>query len=668
MDGMSAHLLPGHGKARPCDTKKSRQCENDFMPPIFQEPQNKKTRSHLSLLFGLTTALAIFVALGTIRGENAGAPLWSTLRAFDDSAEEPPPSVPHFSGSISNQYSVMNGRPGLMYPWLSDKFLVEPYIMSTLTVRSSISLQEDPIWYKDGDVVGSGTSVEHMFTALTTHNMKVEIWMKGINSSRVLHVVNMTAVCRYVRRELRTLGVADRDAFFNAARIMWTVDLKLGKEMYGEEFRPVHHFVQMHTELSGARECDHMHDGLGFMTQHTAITALFERALQVVNPAVSLPYWDFTIDGQHVYDVYDGNFSYLFRSEVFGADWFGNASNSLHTVTEGNWAYTRVPSEPEVEIQDYEKSLVNAYGFLRAPWNTLKSPFVTRIQHDMCGASPETILTFPACEEHFAALTEYNTWYDFAWNLPYTPHGPVHAFIGGNTGCTSTFDKLVNEVGIPAPLVTKMRLFAFTYLKNLWRESTELFQCPYYCSMDTPQDDCKCWCTRRESENLGWWKVYEEHICITMPSDDDGVSGIDCSNLTVTQKRRMVELICDNGIALDGDHLEASSPSDVSFWPIHPTMERLWQLKKLSGTFKSEVWPDRFAQQRATLWDDCYGHFASDELIFKQPFGNGPKKFTNKQLYNYMDPHKDHLPYIYDHFEWDHCSNRGYNFSVDAWR
>lgn len=666
MDCMSVRLLlTGYGEIKSSNTLFTEKEQNGGKSMDSVSP--KKNRTH-SLSFGLVITLAIFVALATLHRKKTGEVSWNNLKAIEQSVEKLPTSEPNFRCSISNQYTVKDGRPGLMYPWLGDKILVEPYRTSTLMVHGSTSHLEEPIWYKDGDIVGMGTSVEYMFTTLTSHDIKVEIWIKNDGRSQMLHMVNMSVVCRYVRRELRALSVADREAFFNAARILWTVDLKLGKKMYGDEFRPVHHFVQMHTELSGARECDHMHDGLGFMTQHTAITAMFERALQVVDQSVALPYWDFTIDGQRVYDVYDGNFSYLFRSEVFGANWFGNASNSLHTVTEGTWAYTRVPSEPEVEIEDYEKSLVNSYGFLRAPWNTLKSPFVTRIQHDMCGASPESLLTFPACEEHFKALTEYDTWYDFAWNLPYTPHGPVHAFIGGNTGCKSTFDKLVDEVGLPESLVSKMRLFAFTYLKNLWRESTEIFQCPIYCSMDTPQAECKCWCTRRESENLGWWKTYEEHICITSPSDDDTVSGIDCSNLTVTQKRRMVELICDNGIALDGDHLEASSPSDISFWPIHPTMERLWQVKKLSGTFKSEVWPDRFALETATLWDDCYGHFASDELIFKQPFGNGPKRFTNRQLYKYMDPHHDLLPYIYDHFNWDHCSERGYNFSISAWK
>ena len=39
---------------------------------------------------------------------------------------------------------------------------------------------------------------------------------------------------------------------------------------------------------------DRMHDGMGFMTQHFALTNQYEMALQAVNPTVALPYWDYT--------------------------------------------------------------------------------------------------------------------------------------------------------------------------------------------------------------------------------------------------------------------------------------------------------------------------------------------------------------------------------------
>lgn len=36
----------------------------------------------------------------------------------------------------------------------------------------------------------------------------------------------------------------------------------------------------------------------GVMTHHVALTLLFEQALQVINPAVTIPYWEYTIEGE----------------------------------------------------------------------------------------------------------------------------------------------------------------------------------------------------------------------------------------------------------------------------------------------------------------------------------------------------------------------------------
>lgn len=39
----------------------------------------------------------------------------------------------------------------------------------------------------------------------------------------------------------------------------------------------------------------------GIMTHHVGYTLLFEQALQVVNPAVSVPYWEYTIECEYLY-------------------------------------------------------------------------------------------------------------------------------------------------------------------------------------------------------------------------------------------------------------------------------------------------------------------------------------------------------------------------------
>lgn len=53
------------------------------------------------------------------------------------------------------------------------------------------------------------------------------------------------------------------------------------------------------------------------MTSHIAITAMYEQALQSINPSIAMPYWDVTIEGT----FYD--WSNFRTSSVFADDWFG---------------------------------------------------------------------------------------------------------------------------------------------------------------------------------------------------------------------------------------------------------------------------------------------------------------------------------------------------------
>ncbi|CAN0499753.1 unnamed protein product, partial [Laminaria digitata] len=54
------------------------------------------------------------------------------------------------------------------------------------------------------------------------------------------------------------------------------------------------------------------------------VTIMFEASLQLVNPKLSLPYWDFTIEGAKIEADFDGDYSRLTEaSELWTSDWFG---------------------------------------------------------------------------------------------------------------------------------------------------------------------------------------------------------------------------------------------------------------------------------------------------------------------------------------------------------
>jgi hypothetical protein len=119
-----------------------------------------------------------------------------------------------------------------------------------------------------------------------------------------------------------------------------------------------------------------------------------------------------------------------------------------------------------------------------------------------------------------------------------------------------------------------------------------------------------------------------------------------------------------------GDHLESASTSDPSFWPMHPTLERLVQMKYIAGTMTNFEWPtdtkdicdhfncveDGVKDKHATC---CNGHYEFDGML---DFINGDvtKQIgpTNRQVLLDTDPTSENyaMPYIYDTFKMDHCS------------
>ena len=78
--------------------------------------------------------------------------------------------------------------------------------------------------------------------------------------------------CVYVRRELRTLTKDDRDAFFDAAEVLFRTPTAEGQALYGSKYYGIGTLAMDHNVLAGNTDCDHMHDGLGFLTNHGAQT------------------------------------------------------------------------------------------------------------------------------------------------------------------------------------------------------------------------------------------------------------------------------------------------------------------------------------------------------------------------------------------------------------
>lgn len=80
-------------------------------------------------------------------------------------------------------------------------------------------------------------------------------------------------------------------------------------------------------------------------------------------------------------------------------------------------------------------------------------------------------------------------------------------------------------------------------------------------------------------------------------------------------------------------NIQAASSLDPTFWPVHPTIERLWMFKRLTGTMTDLTWGDRditvstddeggsgnsstYVEALSLFDESCNGHRGSDIYPF----------------------------------------------------
>lgn len=129
-----------------------------------------------------------------------------------------------------------------------------------------------------------------------------------------------------------------------------------------------------------------------------------------------------------------------------------------------------------------------------------------------------------------------------------------------------------------------------------------------------------------------------------------------------------------------GDHLESASAADPSFWPIHPTQERAMHAKLMAGGFtntewytdyineyicgKSECYIEKYGEEVDYYPECCFGHYENDAFPdFVSGNTTNTIDMTNREFLQATDPTTKHyaVPYIYDQFDWSHCSSKDGN-------
>ncbi|CAN0546478.1 unnamed protein product, partial [Ectocarpus sp. 12 AP-2014] len=250
----------------------------------------------------------------------------------------PGEEIPRLSFEVTNFYHLRDGKPAQDYPWLKDVKLVEPHRETTFTVSSP----RDGFDYRwrvfagsavEGELCAEATGEEVTVVLTTLDENEVVLEEVDADGTVVRRLQEMVMV-KYVRREIRNLTDEEREELFDAMFTLWSVrvDGGNGKELYGDDYADIFAINRLHYKGASPYECDHFHDGLGFLTNHIAITNTFEASLQAVNPKLTLPYWDFTIETSTAGSNGDGAYQSQTKSELFQESWFGTVDPTDNQV------------------------------------------------------------------------------------------------------------------------------------------------------------------------------------------------------------------------------------------------------------------------------------------------------------------------------------------------
>ncbi|CAM9303556.1 unnamed protein product, partial [Heterosigma akashiwo] len=353
---------------------------------------------------------------------------------------------------------------------------------------------------------------------------------------------------RYVRREIRSLFQDDREELLDAMKLHWTLSQEEGQELYGENYRSMLTLLQYHLAAAGDKECDHFHDGYGFVSQHAAITILFEQSLQAprhlfsrpqaVNPRLSMPYWDYVRDFEQFAAAGEGYMQFS-NGPLFTEEFFGSTGGD-NKIQDGRWAGLTVPVVDDLAKEAVSITPHNRYGQLRSPWSNNKDRSAVR-SSELCGVDgteSDGAADCPVLE----SLVGQQTYAEWAQSVSYGPHGPAHVLLGGMLHCAEAWGRLA-ALGVDDQAVTKLKAWAFSFHKNAWRAG--VLDCEV-----AGVDGCKC-----KDEYVALWEEDANEL-------DAFLRMVGASNwvrdLTGEQKQGVATALCNSGAVL-GDNLQSSS-------------------------------------------------------------------------------------------------------------
>lgn len=651
---------------------------NEIDEQIIYKKNNLDKKNNFEKIWGLTLKLgaSFFVLLSFITICNRS---YKTTSVSIENAEFTSTSITNTNpmNDYLIEISVADTTYGSIQtlddlPWdaVAEPYKKQLFSIDTFTVSDkTMDLSNYMVSWNIDNQYFYGNEQIIMLNNTGVYDATVSISSKLSNTNSAVYTYDFTLAVKYVRREIRTLTDEDREIFFSALELLYSLSETEGQRLYGSKFHNAEYFSYKHLTGAGTTDCDHWHDGAGIITHHMAFTLEFEQSLQSINPAIANPYWEYGMD-TYLYDHWSD-------SPIFDADWFGMSSptNAEHKIDDGGrWDDLLVPNGDaytEWNIHDTGSlnPYVNGFGHMRSPWNN--NPFQQLGRHNKTYSMTQ-YETMPDCSV-LQSCFKSTSLADLNDCSNGQTHGPVHILIGGAWGDGTLFeDEDITMVQKPDKLL---------FFKVLWRMGYT--RCPDTCSYGSP---CKCAVPQQYIDEYGAETILKEtNVYYALESY--------LKNADDELFLKVLRAVEDPGIA--GEMFSSAAAFDPTFWPLHGQLERLLGAKRImisqgSITDFDETWAfteynkasgaaylngvcdwsnvagsGDLTMPTCTMDVICDGHNEDDVLEFSN-FLNEDEEYTNKDFYDFIHPWSDDLPYTYDTWDFDYCADQGFSFTATS--
>lgn len=622
--------------------------------------------------------------------------------------------------NVYNEYTIDDPYSG-QYTW---DIIVEPYRPTYFDILNA-NIDYTYIWYIDTFHQQENiTMVTNFYSPGSQHVILCEVY--NLDDS-LLQTIEFKVREKYIRREIRTLNNMEIELFYQAVHIMNTVPTTVGQILYGYHYYSTDYFSRLHLYMTSDESCDHWNNGPGYIMSYMALTYMYEKSLQAINPSITIPYWDYTLEST----FYTTSHSFR-KSKLFSPSQFGSACDSEDVNLDDDDEVTSTSTSTSTSSDSYYcisntsdrfrnvtilsnasqySDILNTHDILRSPWNSNDVLSITRSSYVMnipnkwkpCGCSElSNILQFNSFSEIWLSYSEFANRFVFDaigghW-VDIDDEDDDGDDNNGDDDVTASSNKAFHLRTVNKSLKATSSYdydISVAYRKDFahqLRNYTQIFYRQKYLSCtnadsvsggSTSSSFTSCSCDANDTANAREILyltgildslVYHDYAGYPISSFLDTSSGeavYSVNDMNVTETTRLYKeifaYICTTSKL--GDVNDGNAPSDPLFWVIAANLERVWHLKALNYLQDENsfdyTWP-------ITGYNtSCSGHRALDGTPFTAYIFNEYAIYydidipvsNDELLHTYLNVTKDDYPYMYDSLEWKHCDLLGGYFN-----